>query len=296
MISLSKKFVTLPNGETLAYIEKGKGPKTILLIHGNMSSSLHYLPLVERIPEDYHVLALDLRGFGDSSYQKPFDTLEALADDVIAFMKALTLKKVVLAGWSAGGGVAMSIAAHHPELVEKLVLINSMSYKGLQVFQKDEKGAPIFGKVYASKAALALDPVQVFPAEKALKDNNRAFMDWIWGLVIYTGKKPSAEDNAIYITETMKQRCLIDLDWAICNFNMSDTHNLYQAGDGSIHRIACPVLSVWGKKDITVLEFMFKDNLSVLKHVKSIVYEDAGHSPLVDVPDQLSQDILDFIQ
>ena len=295
MLTLEKKFVVLPNGESLAYVEKGEGDQAILLIHGNMSSSLHFLPLIERLSPHLRVIALDLRGFGDSSYEQPFDTLEELAADTVAFIRALKLSKVHLAGWSAGGGVAMRIAADHPQLVEKLVLINSMSFRGLQVFQKDEKGQMILGKVYGDKAALGLDPVQVFPAVKALQDNNRAFMDWIWNLVIYTGKKPSPEENQLYLTETMKQRCLVDLDWAICNFNMGDRHNLYKEGDRSVERIQAPVLSVWGKKDITVLEFMFNETVAALK-AKPIVYEESGHSPVVDVPDQLAKDILKFLK
>lgn len=295
MLHLEKKFVLLPNGESLAYVEKGEGNQVILLLHGNMSSSLHYLPLIERLSSQLRVIAVDMRGFGDSSYETPFDSLDELADDTVMFIRALKLSKVHLAGWSAGGGVAMKIAAQHPQLVDKLILINSMSFRGLQVFQKDEKGAIVFGKVYPNKAALALDPIQVFPAEKALKEGNRAFMDWIWNLAIYTGKKPSPEENQLYITETMKQRCLIDLDWAICNFNMGDKHNLYIAGDHSIEKVQCPVLSVWGKKDITVLEFMFNETVAALK-AKPIIYVESGHSPLVDAPDELTKDILDFIQ
>ena len=67
--------LTLKNGETIAYREAGKGEKTLLLIHGNMSSSVHWQPLMEALETEYRLVAPDMRGFGDSSYHKPFDSL-----------------------------------------------------------------------------------------------------------------------------------------------------------------------------------------------------------------------------
>ena len=71
-LNLEKKYVNLPNGERYAYIEKGEGDKVVLLIHGNNASSIHYEPLYREFPEGYRVVAPDLRGFGDSSYNKSF--------------------------------------------------------------------------------------------------------------------------------------------------------------------------------------------------------------------------------
>ncbi|MFH0767594.1 MAG: alpha/beta hydrolase [Bacillota bacterium] len=94
----------------------------------------------------------------------------------------------------------------------------------------------------------------------------------------------------------MKQRNLIDADWALANLNMSDIHNFYNAGTQNINKIKCPVLHTWGTKDIVVPEYMVKENIKALeKNSTLIVYENCGHSPLVDVPDQLTKDILKFI-
>ena len=298
MLQLEKKFVKLPNGETLAYVEHGEGPKTVLLIHGNMSSSLHYLPLIERLPEDeFHVYALDMRGFGDSSYVARFDTLRQLTEDVALFARALRLPPFIVSGWSAGGGVAMQLAAIHPEMVEKIVLINSMSHRGIPVFVKDATGKPIVGKVYPTKEEMGKDPVQVAPVVKALEDNNATFMEYIWGLIIYTVNKPDAEYNRVFLAETMKQRNLVDFDWALVNFNMGVGSNFQSIGDNSIVDVKCPVLSVWGRKDITVLEYMIDETVSALGDKATVIkYDDCGHSPLVDIPDKLAQDILEFIR
>ena len=89
---MEKKFVNIGH-ETLAYLDEGQG-EVVLMIHGNMSSSVHYEPLIERICDSYRCIAVDLRGFGDSTYNNRFDTLEELADDVNAFLDVLEIPSV----------------------------------------------------------------------------------------------------------------------------------------------------------------------------------------------------------
>ncbi len=85
--------------------------------------------------------------------------------------------------------------------------------------------------------------------------------------------------------------------WALANLNMSNQHNFYNAGTNTIQNVKCPVLHTWGKKDIVVPEYMVLDNIKALEQQsKLVVYENCGHSPLVDVPDQLAKDILEFIK
>ena len=296
MLHLEKKKINLATGEQYAYVEYGHGPHEVVLLHGNMSSGLHYLPLIERLDaEKFHVIAPDMRGFGDSSYNHRFDSLQALKDDVTALVKALNLTSLTVAGWSAGGGVALLLAAQEPSLVKRLFLIDSMSYKGMPVFKKDAKGAPLWGQVYASKEELALDPIQVAPAVKALSEGNIAFMDYIWNLVIYTVNKPSKEANELYLKETMKQRNLVDFDWSLVNFNMGIGSNFQVPGDHSIAKVSCPVLSVWGQQDKTVWEVMVRETIGALgQKGRLIVYDQCGHSPLVDVPDKLAHDFISF--
>ncbi len=101
-----KKSIVLANGETYAFREQGGGARTLVLIHGNLSSSLYYQPLLERLPADLHVVAPDLRGFGDSSYGTPVRSLAELAEDVRLFLDALKIEKAAVCGWSLGGGGA----------------------------------------------------------------------------------------------------------------------------------------------------------------------------------------------
>lgn len=92
--------------------------RTVVLVHGNVSSSLFWQETMLALPADLRVIAIDLRGFGDSE-TAPVDATRGLgdfADDVAATLEALSLGAVHLVGWSMGGGVIMQYALTHPAL------------------------------------------------------------------------------------------------------------------------------------------------------------------------------------
>jgi pimeloyl-ACP methyl ester carboxylesterase len=93
------------------------GP-AVVLIHGNVSSSLFWQELMLALPADLRVFAIDLRGFGDTE-TKPVDATRGVgdfSDDVFATVRALGLEQVHLVGWSMGAGVAMQYSLEHPVL------------------------------------------------------------------------------------------------------------------------------------------------------------------------------------
>jgi len=293
---MEKKTIVLKNGETYRYLERGNGPKTLVLIHGNLSSSAYYGPLLEQLPEDVHVLAPDLRGFGDSSYLKRVGSLRDLADDVKLFLDALRVKRAAICGWSLGGGVAMEFAAAWPEACTRLILIDSTTHRGYPIFKKNAAFQPIVGQAYASADEMASDPLQVKPVIDAIKAGNAAFMSYIYDLTIYANRKPTPEQNALWIGETLKQRNLADVDFALASLNMGAEPNFYRAGDNAIAKIACPVLHFWGTLDKTVPEAMVLDNIKAIPGPSTYVrFEECGHSPLVDKPAELALHILRFL-
>ena len=281
--------------ETLAYLDRGRG-EAVLLLHGNMSSSLHFTPLFERLAEGFRLIAPDLRGFGDSTYHEAFDSLGELAEDVNLFMEALDLPAAYVVGWSTGGGIALELAARHPEKVKKLFAIEGAGHKGYPIFQKDAAFQST-GRPYESKEAMAQDPLQVAPMLPIFATQNAAAMDAIWKASIYPVHQPAPEQSALWIPETLKQRCLVDLDWALASFNMSPEEGPYGPGDGSIQKVACPCAFTSGDKDMVVPPYMVQENAAALgDKARLIAYENCGHSPLVDCPDQLAEDIYSFFK
>lgn len=137
--------VELSNGEKLGYRMREGGERLLVLIHGNMTSSVHWDVVLERIDGRFRVYAVDLRGFGLSTYRRPVESLRDFAADVKEWIDALGLERYSVMGWSMGGGVAMHLAADRPEQVEKLVLLASVSTRGYPFYGTDEKGQPTGG-------------------------------------------------------------------------------------------------------------------------------------------------------
>ena len=288
---MEKKFISIGQ-ETLAYLDEGQGD-IVLMVHGNMSSSVHYEPLISRIKDKYRCIAVDLRGFGDSTYNNRFDTLEELADDVNAFTEALGIDSYYLVGWSNGGGVSLKICAKYPEKVKKFFDIEGAGLKGYPLYKKENYQST--GKPYESKEAMAADPMQVAPMIAIFEKGDGALMASIWDATIYTVNKPTREQSDLWIEETMKQRNIVDLDWALATLNMSDEYTPYGKGDGTIKNIKCPVALTMGEKDIVVPDYMVLDNYNALGELATLLpYENCGHSPMVDCPDRLADDVVAF--
>jgi pimeloyl-ACP methyl ester carboxylesterase len=293
---MKKQHLTLPNKETIHFIEEGANNEEVfVLIHGNQSSSVHHKPLIDLLKTKYHIIAPDMRGFGDSTYHEKINSIDDFCDDTLALLELLNIKKYHLLGWSTGGGVAMKMAAKKPEEVEKLVLVESCSHRGYPIFKKDENGQAVIGSYYSTIDELATDPVQVAPLVVAFGTQNKALIDMIWDAAIYTASKPSKEDNELYLTETMKQRNIVEVLWSLTTFNMSSHTNGLTLGDNSIKNIVCPVLSIWGDKDAVVLEYMVDETVEAINDIKKVVFEDSGHSPYVDHPEELAKTIKEFL-
>ena len=290
---MKKNYISIGN-ETLAYLDQGQG-EVILLLHGNMSSSLHFTPLIERLQGRWRCLAPDLRGFGDSSYEQRFDSLAELAEDAALFLEKLEIPSAYVIGWSTGGGIALELAARHPEKVRKIFSIEGASHKGYPIFQKDAAFQST-GQPYPDKEAMGLDPLQVAPMLPVFATKNAAAMSAIWKASIYPVKEPGPEESALWIAETLKQRCLVDLDWALATINMSEEAGFYGPGDGGIKKVLCPCAFTSGDKDMVVPPYMVQENVTALgDKARLISYENCGHSPLVDCPDRLAEDIEIFL-
>lgn len=91
---------------------------TVVFIHGNVSSSLFWQEVMQDLPSDLRVIAIDLRGFGGTEHA-PVDATRGVrdfSDDVHATLEALGIETAHLVGWSMGGGVVMQYALDYPAL------------------------------------------------------------------------------------------------------------------------------------------------------------------------------------
>lgn len=111
---------------TMHYLESGKkGGTPVVLVHGNASSSTFFESLMLALPDHFHVIAPDMRGYGETEYLPTDATRGARdgSDDLASLLDALDIHRPAhVLGWSLGGGWAMQLLLDHPEKVKSLIL------------------------------------------------------------------------------------------------------------------------------------------------------------------------------
>ncbi|MFN2302953.1 MAG: alpha/beta fold hydrolase [Anaerolineales bacterium] len=108
----------------LFYYESGKNTNpTILMIHGLGDEADTWRHIIKPLSQNYHVIALDLPGFGRSTKPKRDYKPQFFMDTIVEFMSKLNIEKAVLMGSSLGAMLAHGIAIKNPEYVLGLILV-----------------------------------------------------------------------------------------------------------------------------------------------------------------------------
>jgi len=117
------KFITV-NGLRLHYLDWGaEGKQPFIMLHGIGRIAHSFDHIAPHFHKDYHVIALDMRGHGDSQWSPEAAYLvEDYARDLEAFLDQLRLRDVILLGNSTGGRVVQYYAGTHPERMAKLIV------------------------------------------------------------------------------------------------------------------------------------------------------------------------------
>lgn len=289
------KKIQLSNGDELAYREREGGTKPIILIHGNMTSSKHWDLLIDVLDPSYKVYAVDLRGFGESTYHNRISSIRDFSNDVKEFVDALDLKDFTLVGWSTGGCVSMQFEIDHPGLCNKIVLVASGSTRGYPMYETKEDGMPNLEKRLQTLEEIERDG-KTIGVQHLYDTKNHDGLKEVWNAVIYTHNQPDEDKYKEYLDDMLTQRNLADVYHALNIFNISDVHNGVTEGTGEAKQIQIPVLVLYGDRDYVVVEDMTKEILEDLKHVAQFQrLENTGHSPLVDNLEQLKEHMEKFI-
>ena len=106
----------------LNYKQQGQGPN-VILIHGLFGSLENLNVIAKPLSEHFNVINVDLRNHGLSPHSDEMN-YPAMAQDIVELLAHLNIDKAHLVGHSMGGKVAMELALTHPELVNKLVVLD----------------------------------------------------------------------------------------------------------------------------------------------------------------------------
>jgi len=105
------------------YQTVGEG-EPIVLVHGLSGSTLWWRRNASELAQHYKVFLVDLPGFGAARHRYGRFALKQAGDWLLAWMDAIGLKQTHLIGHSMGGYICMWIAAHRPDVVLRLVLVD----------------------------------------------------------------------------------------------------------------------------------------------------------------------------
>lgn len=111
------------DGLTFHYADWGGSGPPLVMLHGLSGHSRTWDHTAAALSDQYHVLALDQRGHGDTDWAPEYG-LRPMANDLLGFLDGLELRTVTLMGLSMGGLVSFVFAAAHPDRVERMVILD----------------------------------------------------------------------------------------------------------------------------------------------------------------------------
>jgi 3-oxoadipate enol-lactonase len=113
------------------WIRDGHGPPLVLL-HGLGGDVEFWTAEISALHHAFDVIAIDLRGSGDTPATNGGHTIDDLADDLAAVLDGLSLGSAHIVGFSMGGNVAQAFATRYPERVDRLVLASTFAVMNAQ--------------------------------------------------------------------------------------------------------------------------------------------------------------------
>ncbi|GAC1699902.1 MAG: alpha/beta fold hydrolase [Ktedonobacteraceae bacterium] len=110
---------------TLHWVQWGEQGPPILCIHGITANAFFFQSLADGLATKYQVFAYDLRGRGDSDKPEVGYSVPIHATDLAALIDELGLERPIIIGHSLGALIALYFAAHFPDKLSKLVLLDA---------------------------------------------------------------------------------------------------------------------------------------------------------------------------
>ena len=115
---------------TLRYVQWGTEGAPVVCIHGLTANAFCFQALADALSPDHRVFAYDLRGRGDSDRPEDDYSIPTHANDLLELLDSLGLDNPVIVGHSLGASIALYFAAHYPERISKLVLLDGGALSG----------------------------------------------------------------------------------------------------------------------------------------------------------------------
>src|SRR3989344_5879404 len=128
LFPFESRYLTLPNGARVHYVDEGRGP-VLLLLHGNPTWSFLYRDIIAALKDNFRLIAPDYPGFGLSTAPVGYGfTAAEHAAAMSDLVEQLNLKDVTIMMQDWGGPIGFAVAEQHPERVHGLVIGNTWAW------------------------------------------------------------------------------------------------------------------------------------------------------------------------
>jgi len=262
------------DGTNFVFREIGKkGGIPLVLLHHLTAVLEDWDPrVVDGLAAKHHVIVFDNRGVGGSGGSTP-KTVEEMAQDAVAFIRAMGFSKVDLLGFSLGGFVSQIIAEQQPGLVRKIILAGT---------------GPAGGQGIMNVGAVLQD---AFSKAGATNKHPKHFL--------FFTQTSSGQASADDFLRRLKERTK-DLDAPVSNETIQAQLEAIQAwgkGDATtLGTVQHPVLVVNGDDDIMVPSFNSFELARRLPNAQLSIFPDAGHGGIFQHHPAFVQQALSFLQ
>jgi pimeloyl-ACP methyl ester carboxylesterase len=261
-------------GTPFAYRELG--PRTgvpLVLLHHFAAVLDDWDPrVIDGIAARRHVIAFDNRGIGASGGSVPH-TIDEMATDAVAFIRALGYDQVDLLGFSLGGGVAQVIALERPELVRRIILAGTGPAGGGGI----EKINRIAAAAYTKGALTLRDPRHYLFFNRNAK-----------------GKRAATEYMARLKERTADRDKRISLQARRAQLKAIRAAGLQAPHD--LGKITQPVLVANGDNDVMVASSHSADLARRIPNAKLTIYPDSGHGGVFQYHREFVPAVLEFLE
>lgn len=276
-------FVNLPSGQRLHLVASGEMERPlVVLLHGYPQywyAWRHQLQFLDK--QDFRAVAVDLRGVNFSDKPKEGYDPQTIAQDIADLIHELGYAKATVIGHDFGGVVAYALAACHPEVVERIAVINSLhparwptvENSGLLVMKFLTMMADIFDILGVELAKSINQMLGIGQIIRLMARKKSAFPFAVRDAYSKAHKR-SAGANIRYIRA---------FTFWLKNTPLEDT------------LISQAVLVLWAQNDWTSPQHMLRGIEQSVPNAQVIIVPDAGHFPHEEQPEFVNEAILKFI-
>lgn len=272
-MSLPGRFLDI-GGQRVFYHRTGRG-RPLVLVHGYLMSHFAWRGIIPELAKDHDVIAIDLPGFGESDRPSPTDFRYDAAgylETVVGVLDALGLERASIIGHSMGGGIALYTAARQPSRIDKLVVIDSLSYP---------YPVPVEGRVILAPYVGSF----VFKTLYTRSIIRRYFVGQIYG-----DKSLVTDELVDYVWERLNRPGGFDAAHACLKF-VSDPSAVAR----SLRAIRAPTLIIWGERDRLFSPDNARRLQSDIPGAQVEIIAGSAHVPMDERPAELMQKLGPFL-